>query len=221
MTRETNFNPIEEYRWADDYSGRFSISGDGSSGSRYDGSTVRRVKLERFDNNSSRRFEVIEVAREENFNLIEEYGWANDYSGRHNISGDGSSGSRYDGSAVSSSSPEDFCPLNSKMRRLKKSFFCIDKIAVEAARYVKAQTNWKCKDITFHPNSSRRLEVIEMTREANFNPIEEYRWADDYSGRLSIYDDGSSGSGYDGSAVRRVKSERFDNNRFVSLNSGF
>ncbi|CAB4276845.1 unnamed protein product [Prunus armeniaca] len=60
-----------------------------------------------------------------------------------------------------------------------------------------------------------------MAREANFNPISEYRWADDYSGRQSISGDGSSGSGYDGSAIRRVKSERFDNNRFMSLSSGF
>ncbi|CAB4307240.1 unnamed protein product [Prunus armeniaca] len=60
-----------------------------------------------------------------------------------------------------------------------------------------------------------------MAREANFNPISEYRWADDYSGRQSISGDGSSGSGYDGSAIRRVKSERFDNNRFMSLSFGF
>ncbi|CAB4307241.1 unnamed protein product [Prunus armeniaca] len=81
-----------------------------------------------------------------------------------------------------------------------------NKTVVEAAGYVKAQTNWEGKDITFHPNSSGRFEVIEMAREANFNPIEEYRWADDYSGIHNIYGDGSSGSGYDGSAVRRVKS---------------
>ncbi|CAL9028543.1 unnamed protein product, partial [Prunus brigantina] len=100
-----------------------------------------------------------------------------------------------------------------------ESFLCIDKTSVEAAGYVKAQTNWKGKDITFHPNSSERFEVIEVARKANFNHIEEYRWADDYSGRHNISGDGSSGSGYDGSAVRRVKSERFDNNRFVSLSS--
>ncbi|CAL2252939.1 unnamed protein product [Prunus armeniaca] len=61
-----------------------------------------------------------------------------------------------------------------KALRIRKK----NKIAVEAAGYVKAQTNWKGKDISFHPNSSRRFEVIEVAREANFNPIEEYRWAD-------------------------------------------
>ncbi|CAL9016334.1 unnamed protein product, partial [Prunus brigantina] len=201
VARKANFNPIEEYRWADDYSGRHNISGDGSSGSGYDGSAVRRVKSERFDNNSSGRFEVIEVAREANFNPIEEYRWADDYNGIHSISGDGSSGSGYDGSAVSSFSPKDFCPLNSKIDHLKKSLICIDKTVVEAVGYVWAQTNWKSKDITIHPNIYGRFEVIEVAREPNFNPIEEYRWANDYNRRHSISGDGSSGSGYDGDNV--------------------
>ncbi|CAL9016327.1 unnamed protein product [Prunus brigantina] len=93
----------------------------------------------------------------------------------------------------------------------------MDRTAVEAAEYVRDHTNWKGKEITYHPNSSGRFEVIELAKEAHFNPIEEYRWADDYSGRHSISGAGSSSGVYDGSAVRRVQSERFDNNRFGSF----
>ncbi|KAL6277241.1 hypothetical protein ACE6H2_020842 [Prunus campanulata] len=99
----------------------------------------------------------------------------------------------------------------------KEPLYCIDKTTVEYVGYVRTQTNWKGEDITFHPNSSGRFEVIEVTREANFNLIEKYRWAEEYSGRYSISNDGSSGNRYDGSAIRQVKSERFNNNRFVSL----
>ncbi|PQQ21514.1 hypothetical protein Pyn_07762 [Prunus yedoensis var. nudiflora] len=123
----------------------------------------------------------------------------------------------------SKKNPKQVEKLKSDIKTIGEDFkgkeppYCIDKTAVEYVGYVKTQTNWKGEDITFHPNSSGRFEVIKVTRESNFNPTEEYRWADEYSGRHSISNYGSSGSRYDGSAVRQVKSERFNNNRFVSL----
>ncbi|KAL6277240.1 hypothetical protein ACE6H2_020841 [Prunus campanulata] len=110
--------------------------------------------------------------------------------------------------------------------RANDPLYCKDEVVVDAAKRLKKyagysgdtiQTYWKGEDITFHPNSSGRFEVIEVTREANFNPIEEYRWADEYSERHSISNYGGSGNRYDGSAVRQVKSEKFNNNKFVSL----
>ncbi|PQM41177.1 hypothetical protein Pyn_20895 [Prunus yedoensis var. nudiflora] len=93
----------------------------------------------------------------------------------------------------------------------KEPLYCIDKTIIEYAGYIRTQTNWKGEDITFYPKSSGRFEVIEVTREANFNLIEEYKWANEYSGRHSISNDGSSGSRYDGSAVRRVNKGTNDN----------
>ncbi|PQP97581.1 hypothetical protein Pyn_01927 [Prunus yedoensis var. nudiflora] len=118
----------------------------------------------------------------------------------------------------SRNNPKQLEKLKSEVKMIGKDFkgkeplFCIDKIAVEAAEYAMAETNLKGKEITYHPDSSGRFEVMEVARASHFNPIEEYRWANDYTGRHSISGDVSSGSGCDGN-VRRVQSERFDYNR--------
>ncbi|PQM41176.1 hypothetical protein Pyn_20894 [Prunus yedoensis var. nudiflora] len=114
----------------------------------------------------------------------------------------------------SKKNPKQVEKLKSDIKTIGKDFkgkeplYCIDKTVTEYAGYIRTQTNWKDEDITFHPKSSGRFEVIEVTREANFNLI---AGADEYSGRHSISNDGSSGSRYDGSAVRQVKKGTDDN----------
>ncbi|KAL6283005.1 hypothetical protein ACE6H2_013934 [Prunus campanulata] len=184
VTREANFNSIEEYKWADEYNGIHSIFNDGSSGSRYDGSVVRQVKKGTDDN-----FESIYVRKKKKVKKQEK----------------------------SKKNPKQVEKLKSDIKTIGEDFkgkeplYCIDKIVIECAGYIRTQTNWKDEDITFHSNSSGRFEVIEVTREANFNSIEEYKWADEYNGRHSISNDGSSGSRYDGCVVRQVKKGTDDN----------